>query len=153
MVMAQITLRPAIMIDLDFVAACAESAYSIYIERIGKKPAPMVADFAVALRERQLEILEVEGKAIGFLISYAQQNSLFIENVAIEPSCQGYGYGSASFALLEARAKAKGLTAIELYTNEKMTENLAFYPRLGFVEFDRRKEEGFNRVYFRKTLD
>jgi hypothetical protein len=33
-----------------------------------------------------------------------------------------------------------------------MVENLAYYPRLGYVEYDRRREDGFDRVYFRKRL-
>ena len=37
-------------------------------------------------------------------------------------------------------------------TNEKMTENLTLYPRLGYCEVARRTEDGFNRVYFQKTL-
>jgi hypothetical protein len=34
-----------------------------------------------------------------------------------------------------------------------MVENLQLYPRLGFVETERRVEDGYRRVYFRKTLD
>jgi hypothetical protein len=33
-----------------------------------------------------------------------------------------------------------------------MTENLGLYPRLGYQQFDRRVEDGFDRVYFEKTL-
>ena len=113
----------------------------------------MVADFAAALREGHLEILHEGNEPIGFLVSYALQNSLFVENVAIDPQHQGKGYGGSVFALLETRARSLELSAIELYTNEKMTENLNFYPRLGFKEFDRRTEAGFNRVYFRKAVD
>jgi hypothetical protein len=33
-----------------------------------------------------------------------------------------------------------------------MTENLAFYPALGYTEVDRRREHGFERVFFEKRL-
>jgi hypothetical protein len=33
-----------------------------------------------------------------------------------------------------------------------MTENLAFYAKLGFEEIDRRLKDGYRRVYFRKSL-
>jgi hypothetical protein len=33
-----------------------------------------------------------------------------------------------------------------------MTENLAFYARLGYREDDRRTEEGFQRVFFSKPV-
>jgi hypothetical protein len=33
-----------------------------------------------------------------------------------------------------------------------MTENLDFYPRLGYLETQRVHEDGFDRVYFEKVL-
>jgi hypothetical protein len=44
------------------------------------------------------------------------------------------------------------MNAVHLYTNEKMTDNLSIYPKLGYVEVARRTENGFNRVYFEKSL-
>ena len=49
-------------------------------------------------------------------------------------------------------AHRKGFTAIELYTHELMTENIALYRRLGYEEFARRAEKGYKRVYMRKAL-
>ena len=34
-----------------------------------------------------------------------------------------------------------------------MTENLSFYPRMGYAEVDRRHEDGFDRVFFEKPVD
>jgi hypothetical protein len=36
--------------------------------------------------------------------------------------------------------------------NELMTENLHFYRQLGFEEEERRIEDGYHRVFLRKTL-
>jgi hypothetical protein len=33
-----------------------------------------------------------------------------------------------------------------------MSENIALYVKVGFVEYERRQEEGFRRVYLRKAL-
>ena len=41
---------------------------------------------------------------------------------------------------------------MSLYTNAKMTRNLDWYVKLGFVETRRIREDGFDRVYFEKTL-
>jgi hypothetical protein len=47
---------------------------------------------------------------------------------------------------------------LQLYTNATMTENLAMYARMGFVETHRvmetqfHIETGFPRVYMRRTL-
>jgi hypothetical protein len=44
------------------------------------------------------------------------------------------------------------LSAIRLYTNAAMTENLSMYAHLGFVETHRAVEKGFDRVYLRWPL-
>jgi hypothetical protein len=45
-----------------------------------------------------------------------------------------------------------GFDAIHLYTHEQMTENLALYSRIGYVEYDRRWQGAFSLVYMRKQL-
>jgi hypothetical protein len=55
-------------------------------------------------------------------------------------------------AFAEARAHALGLGVLRLYTNAAMSENLRFYPALGYRETGRRRQEGFDRVFFEKRL-
>lgn len=45
-----------------------------------------------------------------------------------------------------------GFGAVTLYTNERMTENIELYKKLGFEETERRLEKGYHRVYMRKTV-
>ena len=78
---------------------------------------------------------------------------MFLENVAVLPAAAGWGIGKSLIAFCETEARRFGLGAVHLYTNEKMIENLAIYPRLGYGEVDRRMEDGFNRVFFVKHLD
>ena len=150
--MTELQLRRATREDLPFARQCAVQAYSLYVDRIGREPAPMVQDFAAALKDDELEIVTASGMKLGFLVSRLRGDHLFIENIALHPDHQGKGLARQTFALLEQRAQQAGRVALELYTNEKMTENLGLYPRLGFVETERRSEAGFNRVYFRKEL-
>ena len=56
-------------------------------------------------------------------------------------------------AFAEETARRGGLPSIRLYTNVKMTENIPFYEDLGFVETTRRREDGFDRIYFEKRLN
>jgi hypothetical protein len=49
-------------------------------------------------------------------------------------------------------ARRLGLSALSLYTNAAMSENLAVYAHLGFVETHRVVERGYNRVYMRLSL-
>ena len=41
---------------------------------------------------------------------------------------------------------------VYLYTNEKMTGNIAMYVKAGYLEYERREELGFSRVFLRKDL-
>jgi len=89
---------------------------------------------------------------IGVLVLRPVSGSLFLENVAVLPEFQGHGIGRALIAFAEQHGRELRLPEVTLYTNERMTENLRLYPKLGYVETGRRVEEGFARVYFRKPL-
>ena len=82
-------------------------------------------------------------------VGFAQ---LLVENVAVARSAQGRGLGRRLLEHAEDQALRLGLPETRLYTNAAMTENLAIYPRLGYAEVNRRTEDGFDRVYFRKDL-
>jgi len=51
-----------------------------------------------------------------------------------------------------SEARRRRLSAVRLYTNAAMTENLSMYAHMGFVETHRAVEKGFDRVYLRWTL-
>lgn len=146
-------IRKADLSDLPAIKACAVGAYAIYVERIGRKPAPMVADFATAIEKEQLYVAVENGKVAGFVVFYARRDHVHLENVAVSPGFQRRGIGSGLIEFAEQQARAAGYARLELYTNAKMTENLELYPGLGYQQFDRRLEDGFDRVYFKKSLD
>ena len=77
---------------------------------------------------------------------------LLLENVAVLPAAQGRGIGGRLLGLAEQHARSLGLGEIRLYTNEAMTENLAYYRRHGYTETHRAGQDGFRRVFFRKLL-
>ena len=89
----------------------------------------------------------------GFVVGYPRGDHWHLENVAVDPAKQGTGLGRALVTHAEAVARAAGARAVELYTNAKMTENQGLYPRLGYRETGRAAEDGFDRVFYRKTLD
>lgn len=146
------SIRLANLRDLDSVQGCAEEAYALYVPRMGKKPAPMVADFGSQIEAGQVYVIESDGNVAGFIVLYRRRDHLHIENVAVLPSRQGLGLGRALLSFAEEQAERRSLQAIELYTNVKMSENLKLYPRLGYLEIDRREEDGFSRVFYRKRL-
>jgi ribosomal protein S18 acetylase RimI-like enzyme len=93
-----------------------------------------------------------EGAVAGVLVARPARGALLLESVAVDPHRQRRGIGRALIGHAERIAADAGLGAVELYTNVMMAENLALYPRLGYVETARRSEAGYRRVYFRKTV-
>ncbi len=147
-----ITIRPAAEADAPALRSIAVAAYQRYVPRIGRQPAPMTADYLAAARHGQAWIAVEDGQAAGFVILIPQPGYLLLENVAVLPAAQGRGIGARLLALAEDHARSLRLPEIRLYTNEAMTENLAYYPRHGYTETHRAHEDGFHRVYFCKRL-
>ena len=150
--MAAEILRGATPGDRRAVERLVEAAYGVYIERIGKRPAPMDADYAAAIDVGLVTVADRDGEIAGILVLVPMPDHLLVENVAVDPAAQGTGLGRRLMAHAEDEARARGLPELRLYTNEKMVENLAWYPRLGYRETERRAESGFARVFFEKRL-
>ncbi|MFT5502347.1 MAG: ribosomal protein S18 acetylase RimI-like enzyme [Gammaproteobacteria bacterium] len=145
-------IRKATNNDLTEIKDCAVTAYQIYVERIGRKPAPMIADFQASIDLEQLYIADWDGKVAGFVVFYAKIDHVHLENIAVNSALQKKGIGLQLIQFVEGQTLESGFGRVELYTHEKMTENLGIYPRLGYREFDRRTEDGFDRVFFEKYL-
>lgn len=145
-------IRPASPADAPAVAACVNAAYAHYIGRIGKPPAPMLADYEALIAQGVVHVLPGDTGLRGVLVAFPLEGSLFIENVAVDPRCQGQGLGARLMAFAEALARAGGLAALTLYTHELMTENVRYYGKLGYAETSRRVEDGYHRIYMRKDL-
>ena len=146
------SIRKAQLQDLSGIETCARQAYELYVERIGKEPAPMVADFRSAIESGQVHVLAGDDFIKGFVVFYPRDDHIHLENVAVSPELQGQGIGKRLIAYVEHFARDSGFGAVELYTNEKMTENLKFYPQIGYEEVGRGEQDGFSRVFFRKEL-
>ena len=145
-------LRPATGSDAASVAALVDAAYGHYVERIGMRPGPMTDDYAEVIRDRQVTVADHDGAIVGVVVLAVTDEGFLIDNVAVHPSRRGTGLGRALLLFAEAEARRAGFDAIHLYTHEKMTENLALYSRIGYVEYDRRPQDGFSLVYMRKQL-
>ena len=145
-------LRPATLQDVDAVSACVAQAYAPWVQRIGRKPWPMLQDYAEVLREAAVTLAEVEGRVAGLLVLCNTSEGLLIENVAVIPAWQGFGIGRALLQHAESEARRLQQGTVYLYTNELMAENIALYARCGYVEYERRQEQGFRRVFMRKAL-
>jgi GNAT superfamily N-acetyltransferase len=147
-----VEIRPAVSGDAAAVDRIARDAYAPYVSRIGREPAPMSADHAALISHGEVWVATDGDELSGFVVVRAGPDSLLLESVAVSTPHRGQGIGRALIGFAERHAHELGLGSVELYTNAMMTENLGYYPRLGYVEYDRRREHGFDRVYFRKAV-
>jgi N-acetylglutamate synthase-like GNAT family acetyltransferase len=146
------SIRRASAADLTAIRQLIDDAYTKYIERIGRPPAPMTADYAAALEHSRVWVLESGDAIVGALVTEERADYLLLETIAVAPGAQGSGYGRLLLDRAECDATELGLTEVRLYTNEAMTENLTFYPRHGYRETGRAVQDGYRRVYFSKTV-
>lgn len=147
-----IELRRATSSDSAAVASCVCAAYLHYIERIGRQPAPMLENYAEVIGQRHVHVAAEGGAIVGVLVLQPTDEGFYLENVAVHPSARGSGVGRALLQLAEREALRQGYRSIYLATHEKMVENRALYPKIGYVEYDQRIVDGYPRVFFRKIL-
>jgi len=147
-----IRIRPATAADVQAITECVHAAYRHYVERIGKPPGPMLEDYAQVMQEREVSVAERAGTVLGVVVLEQTQEGFLLENVAVHPSSRGTGVGRQLLEFAEAEARRQGYPSIYLYTHQKMTENQALYAKIGYVEYDRRSEQGYDRVFMRKPL-
>ena len=150
--MAEKSMRPAESEDAATVGELVRAAYSKYVGRMGKEPAPMLENHAALIRNGEVWVLDEGGEVVGALVMRPAEDHLFVDNVAVAPGHQGRGLGRELVAFAEERARREGLGEIRLYTNEKMWENLAVYEKLGFEETGRGLDGDYQRVFMRKRL-
>ena len=136
--------------DLAAIEGIVAAAYAKYVTRIGRRPAPMDADYAALLEATEVHVCERGGEIVGMLVLAFEPDHVLIENVAVRPDRQGEGIGRALLACAEAEARSREIHRLRLYTNEKMTENIAMYGRLGYREVAREQQAGFARVFMEK---
>jgi ribosomal protein S18 acetylase RimI-like enzyme len=147
-----LTIRPAVAADASAVAAVVHDAYVKYVARIGKPPGPMLDDYAARVATGQVWVCD-EGNAIaGILVLEPEPDHLLLDNIAVAPAWQGRGVGRMLLDFADAEALRTGLGELRLYTHVLMQENIALYSRLGWQEYARGEQAGFQRVFMRKRV-
>jgi len=100
--------------DRGAVEAIVREAYSIYVERIGKPPGPMLDDYARLIADGIVRVLEDADAAIAaIIVLLAKPDHLLLDNIAVRPDRQGQGLGRQLIAFAEAEARRLGFMEIE----------------------------------------
>jgi GNAT superfamily N-acetyltransferase len=146
-------IRRATPGDRTVVEAIVCAAYSVYVERIGKPPGPMLDDYERLIEDGAVSVLEEpNGTICAIIVLLAKPDHLLLDNIAVAPDRQGRGLGRQLIAFAVREARRLGHVELRLYTHEKMVENIVLYRRLGFAETGRAREAGYDRVFMRKEL-
>ena len=82
-----------------------------------------------------------DGDVVGVLVLEDQADHLLLDVLAVAPGRQGRGVGRGRMDLAEDQASERGFSEVRLYTNARMTEDLAYYLRRGYVETHRDEVE------------
>ena len=146
------TTRAARASEVAAIRRLVQAAYEHYPPRIGVTPAPMTADYAALVAAGRVHVAEHDGAVVGVLVLDPHPGHLQIDNIAVAPDAQRQGVGETLLAVAEREAADRGLAQLRLFTHERMTENIAYYSRRGYVETHRTDDGRFHRVHFAKTL-
>lgn len=138
--------------DLAAIQQVVSDAYTIYVARIGQPPGPMRDDYRARIAAGSAWVADCDGDVAGLIVLVVEPGALQIDNVAVSPGRQGHGIGRALLGFAEDEARRQSIRRLTLYTNEKMTENLALYPALGWRETGRAEQDGYARVFFEKSV-
>jgi ribosomal protein S18 acetylase RimI-like enzyme len=144
-------IRLAESADRAAVEAIVRTAYEPWVQVIGVRPLPLVADYGELITEGHVHVLE-NGEIDALIVLQPDDGVLLVENVAVRPDRQGRGLGRRLMAFAEFRARSLGLRALRLYTNEKMVSNIGLYESLGYRETEREAINGRHVVHMRKEL-
>jgi ribosomal protein S18 acetylase RimI-like enzyme len=134
------------------VVGCVDAAFEGFTARIGKPPAPMLADYRALIAAGRVQLLEAGGAVVGVLVTEPRPDHLFVDVVAVRPAAQRQGIGRRLMGFAEQEARRRGLAEVRLYTHQLMHGALALYRALDYEETGRRLEDGYARVYLRRLL-
>ena len=143
-------IRLATLADLPAVQQIVETSYADYIPLIGRRPAPMDADYAAAIKAGHLYVLG--NPIVGCLVMFPDRDAIEIDMIAVSPEAQGQGIGRKLLDFAVDHARSTGQTKLTLYTNAKMARNVVIYEKYGFTITHRATVDGFDRVFMEMAV-
>jgi ribosomal protein S18 acetylase RimI-like enzyme len=135
-----LTFRTAMLSEGEEVGRVIRAAFTPYVRALGREfPTAGSAGWAegwerfVAELERGDVYVALDGEQIvGAVRTKPQENALYIDQIAVDPSRQGTGVGSWLLARIDEVARSRGLGGLSLETAEMAEANIRLYRRHGF---------------------
>ena len=145
-------IRPASVRDANEVWSVIDAAFAQYAARMEGPPAPLLADYTKLCARGEVRVLRIGRRIVGVLHGDVVGDTLQIETLAIHPDFAGRGFGNVMLEWAIDLALMDGARAVTLYTNVVMHEARQFWAAMGFRETGRRWADGYDRIYFRRSL-
>lgn len=147
-------LRPARRTDARGIADLVRRAYARWAPVVGHaEPGPRRADYVRAIADHPIWVVEEDGRLVAVLELLPAADHLMVENVAVRPDRQGQGIGHALMRFAESEARREGTAEVRLFTDERFTEDVSFYDRLGYAPFERVPQGDATLVFMAKRVD
>src|SRR5438552_14821934 len=89
-------IRRATADDAARIGAIARAAYAKYVSRIGREPAPMVADFAGHIAADHVVVVEAAGVVDGYMVAWAEIDAYFVHNMTRRGRVEAWAASSCS---------------------------------------------------------
>lgn len=153
------------MIEIDFaeptdaleLKALFLDAFTPVAARLGYRPGPMDRGFGEAFGRRMVLRARIEDgrpiRAAGFAVVAPYPRHLYVDAIAVEPPRQGRGVGGALLTAVERLASELCLGRVELNTDPRLDDVLAFYRREGYDVVSAGAHGGAPTVRLRKRVD
>jgi GNAT superfamily N-acetyltransferase len=89
-------------------------------------------DYGVWVAEHERRVVGIYSLLIMDNLGHRGAPAGVVENVAVDPACQGQGVGKAMMEHARGRCRARGCYKMALSSNQSRTAAHAFYESLGF---------------------
>ena len=133
-------IRTAVLSDLKIVQHISESAYvPAYESVIGTVPKPAYEDYSARVKAEQVSIIGTEKKPFGLVVLETGDSSIAVYSIAVLPEHQRKGLGRELLRFAKNKAVEIGKERITLFTNSRMSRNVALYKSEGFIETGQRE--------------
>ena len=135
-----LTFRTAMLSEGEVVWRVIRTAFTPYVRALGREfPAVGSAGWAEGWERFVAELARGDvyvaldgGQIVGAVRTKPQENALYIDQIAVDPSRQGTGVGSWLLARIDEVARSRGLGGLSLETAEMAEANIRLYRRHGF---------------------
>ena len=146
-------IRTATPADIPDIIACVNEAFEGYIPAVGKKPAPMLLDYGAVIRDDYAFVATMGGAVVGMAsVRDTPDGFMWLDVLAVSAQRKGMGIGRGVIEYAERLILGKGKQECRIYTNVKFEDSMAIYKHLGYVEYQRMREDGYDRVFLRRVL-